>query len=81
MIRNDAEVLEKLDNMTVTVNLFDQPANSLDVNVLDLGYFAAIQALQQKQQQRTVADLIATVDYSRFLNLQSVTLAKCFVTL
>jgi hypothetical protein len=80
MIHNDPEVLEKLNNMTVTVNLFDQPPNSPDLNVIDLGYFAAIQALQQKQQQRTVDDLIAAVDYS-FLNLQSITLAKCFVTL
>jgi hypothetical protein len=62
--------------MTVNVNLFDQPPNSPDLNVLDLGYVAAIQALQQKQQQRTVDDLIAVVDYS-FLNLKPVTLAKC----
>jgi hypothetical protein len=72
MIHNDAEVLEKLNNMTVTVNLVDQPANSPDLNVLDLGYFASIQALQQKQQQRTVGDLIAAVDYSLFSLLQSV---------
>jgi hypothetical protein len=36
-IHNDPEVLEKHTNMTVTVNLFDQPPNSLDLNVLDLG--------------------------------------------
>jgi hypothetical protein len=80
MIHNDPEVLEKLNNMTVSVNLFGQPPNSPDLNVLDLGYFAAIQALQQKQQQRTVDELIAAVDYS-FLNLQYVTVAMCFVTL
>jgi hypothetical protein len=51
MIHNDAEVLEKLNNMTVTVNLVDQPANSPDLNVLDLGYFAAIQALQQNNSR------------------------------
>jgi hypothetical protein len=76
LIHNNPEVLEKLSNMTVNVNLFDQPPNSPDLNVLDLGYVAAIQALQQKQQQRTVDDLIAVVDYS-FLNLKPVTLAKC----
>jgi hypothetical protein len=81
MIHNDPGVLEKLNNMTVTVNLFQQPpSNSLDLNVLDLGYFAAFQSLQQYQQQRTVDDLIATGDYS-FLNLQSVTFAKYFVAL
>jgi hypothetical protein len=42
-IHNDPEVLEKLNNMTVRVNLFgDQPDSSRDLNVLlDLGYFAA----------------------------------------
>jgi hypothetical protein len=53
-IHNDLEVLEKLINMTVRVNLFDQPPNSPDQNAIDLGYFAGIQALQQKQWQRTV---------------------------
>jgi hypothetical protein len=47
LIHNDPEVLEKLSNMTVNVSLFDQPPNSPDLNVLDLGYFAAIQALLQ----------------------------------
>jgi hypothetical protein len=51
MIHNDPEVLEKLSNMTVNVSLFDQPANSPDLNVLDLGYFAAIQALQQNNSR------------------------------
>jgi hypothetical protein len=37
MIPNDPEVLEKLNNMTVTVHLFDQPANSLDLMSLTLG--------------------------------------------
>jgi hypothetical protein len=75
-----AEVVERLNNMTVKVNLFDHPPNSPDLNVLNLGYFAAIQALQQQQQQRMVDDRSAAVDYS-FLQLISVTLAKSFVTL
>jgi hypothetical protein len=79
MIHDDPEVLEQLNNMTLRVNFFDQPTNSPDLNVLDLRYFAAIQALQQKQHI-TVDDLSVAVDYS-FLNLESVTPAKCFVTL
>jgi hypothetical protein len=50
------------------------------LNVLDLGYFSAIQALQQRQQQRTVDDLIAVVEKS-YDHLPSVTLGKVFVTL
>jgi hypothetical protein len=79
-IHNDPEQLQHMSTMTVKVDLFDQPPNSPDLNVLDLGCFAAIQALQQRQQQRTVDDLVAAVDKS--LNeLPSVTLGKIFVTL
>jgi hypothetical protein len=79
-IHNDAELLQKMSTMTGNVNLLDQPPNSPDLNVLDLRYFAAIQALKQRQQQRTVYDLIAAVDKS-YKEFPSVTLAKIFVTL
>jgi hypothetical protein len=79
-IHNDPELLEHMSTMTVKVELVDQPPNSPDLNVLDLGYFSAIQALQQRQQQRTVDDLIAVVDKS-YQHLAPVTLAKIFVTL
>jgi hypothetical protein len=42
---------------------------------LILGTFLAIQALQQRQQQRTVDDIIAVVDKS-YQDLPSVTLGK-----
>jgi hypothetical protein len=48
-IHNDAELLQHMSAMAVKVNLFDQPPISPDLNVLDLGYFGAIQALQQRQ--------------------------------
>jgi hypothetical protein len=79
-IHNDPELLEHMSTMTVNVDLCDQPPNSPDLNVLDLGYFSAIQALQQRQQQRTVDDLIAVVEKS-YDHLPSVTLGKVFVTL
>ncbi|RHY74159.1 hypothetical protein DYB38_013254 [Aphanomyces astaci] len=37
-----------------------QPPNSPDLNVLDLGFFASIQALQYKSVSRTVDDVIRT---------------------
>jgi hypothetical protein len=79
-IHNDPELLQHMSTMAVKVELFDQPPNSLDLNVLDLGYFSAIQALQQRLQQRTVDDLIAVVDKS-YQDLPSVTIGKIFVTL
>jgi hypothetical protein len=78
LIHNDPEVLEKLSNMTVNVSLFDQPANSPDLNALDLGYFAAIQALQQKQQQRTVDDLIAAGSRLQLPQLETCHSCKVF---
>jgi hypothetical protein len=35
-----------------------QPANSPDFNVLDLGFFQAIQAIQYKKNAKTLKDLI-----------------------
>jgi hypothetical protein len=77
-IHNDPELLQHMSTMTVKVDLFDQPPNSPDLNVLDLGYFAAIQALQQRQQQRTVDDLVAAVDKS--LKNCHLKFGKIFVT-
>ncbi|OMO88922.1 hypothetical protein COLO4_20032 [Corchorus olitorius] len=43
------------------IRLTYQPPNSPDLNVLDLGYFAAIQSLQQKERARNVDDLVTIV--------------------
>ncbi|XP_058782995.1 uncharacterized protein LOC131657639 [Vicia villosa] len=39
-----------------------QPPNSPDLNVLDLGFFSAIQSLQQKKPSKSVDELIEEVD-------------------
>ncbi|KAF0702160.1 hypothetical protein AaE_016093 [Aphanomyces astaci] len=41
--------------------LAPQPANSPDLNVLDLGFFAALQSLQHRESARTIDDLVANV--------------------
>jgi hypothetical protein len=38
-----------------------QPPNSPDCNVLDLGFFAAIQSLQQRKRSNNIDELIASV--------------------
>ncbi|OMO85689.1 hypothetical protein COLO4_21501 [Corchorus olitorius] len=43
------------------IRLTYQPPNSPDLNMLDLGFFAAIQSLQQKERARNVDDLMAIV--------------------
>ncbi|ETV74550.1 hypothetical protein H257_11068 [Aphanomyces astaci] len=41
--------------------LAPQPANSPNLNVLDLGFFAALQSLQHRESARTIDDLVANV--------------------
>ena len=38
-----------------------QPANSLDLNVLDLGFFSVIQSVQHKESPKTVEELVNAV--------------------
>ena len=56
-----------------------QPAQSPDLNVLDLGYFRAIEALQQKRQANSIEELIEAVEES-FEALKRITLKKVFIT-
>lgn len=44
--------------------LTNQPANSPALNILDLGFFSAIQSLQHQTCSRTVADLVHAVEES-----------------
>lgn len=53
--------------------LMCQPPNSSDLNILDLGFFASIQALQHKETTKTVDDLIGAVtrSFETFSSIQS----------
>ncbi|GAA0155425.1 hypothetical protein LIER_13156 [Lithospermum erythrorhizon] len=43
------------------LQLICQPPNSLDMNILDLGFFSAIQSPQHKESPRTVEELVQAV--------------------
>jgi len=43
------------------IHLICQPPNSLDFNILDLGFFRAIQAIQYKKNEKTIQDLVPAV--------------------
>ncbi|KAF0690234.1 Aste57867_18359 [Aphanomyces stellatus] len=65
--------------------LVPQPPNSPDMNVLDLGFFAALQSLQHRESARSIDQLIADVDaafaaypYER-LDCTFLTLRTCMV--
>ncbi|XP_021725627.1 uncharacterized protein LOC110692853 [Chenopodium quinoa] len=46
------------------IHLIAQPPNSPDFNVLDLGFFNAIQAIQHQQAPRNVDELVSVVKYA-----------------
>ena len=77
---NDPAFMEAVANMELDLELIQQPPNSPDLNVLDLGYFNAIQALQQQQRQDNIDDLIKAVEDS-FVALDKKCLNKVFLTL
>jgi hypothetical protein len=57
-----------------------QPPNSPDFNVLDLGFFNSIQALQHQESPRTIDDLITAVEHA-FEILPREKLDNAFITL
>ncbi|KAH9147130.1 hypothetical protein AeRB84_005975, partial [Aphanomyces euteiches] len=58
----------------------NQPPNSPDYNVLNLGFFNAIQSLQHQKSTRTIDEMIDAV-VSAFSELPVETLSKTFLTL
>lgn len=62
------------------IRLEAQPPNSPDLNILDLGFFASIQALQYEESPSNTDELIANC-YSAFAKLRDTTLDDTFVSL
>jgi hypothetical protein len=77
---NDPEFLHAAKQDGFDIRLMCQPANSPDLNVLDLGFFAAIQALQYKEAPKTIDELISAVVKS-FENYSSILSNRIFVSL
>ena len=77
---NDAAVLHagKLHEWNITLR--NQPANSPDLNVLDLGFFNAIQALQYDACATSISELVDVV-IEAFDTLNSQALSDSFITL
>ena len=71
---------EESERLGLNIELFNQPPNSPDLNVLDLGYFNAIQSIQHKKAPMNVVDLIQAVEDS-FQALQRSKLNNIFLTL
>ncbi|KAF0711077.1 Aste57867_5401 [Aphanomyces stellatus] len=60
-------------------SLAPQPSNSPDLNILDLGFFAAIQFIQHRKASRNIDDLVANVCHA-FDEYPSARLERTFLT-
>ena len=80
LLANDPEFLASGAGKELTLSLHNQPAQSPDLNVLDLGIFAALQAEQRKSNPRDLGGLVDVVT-DAFDNLSADTIERVFVTL
>ncbi|KAH7835594.1 hypothetical protein Vadar_027734 [Vaccinium darrowii] len=76
----DAEFVEAAHKDGFNIQLVCQPPNSPDMNVLDLGFFRAIQSLQHQQAPKNIDELVFAVQKS-FEQLESQNLDNVFLTL
>ena len=58
---NDDDFCEATRQQGFDIHLMCQPINSPDLNVLDLGFFSAVQSLQHKESPKTVDELVNVV--------------------
>ncbi|GAA0141213.1 hypothetical protein LIER_02410 [Lithospermum erythrorhizon] len=60
----DEKFLEATKTDGFDIRLTCQPPNNLELNVLDLGYFRAIQSLQYQEAPRNIDELVKAVEKS-----------------
>ena len=77
---NDPEIVAAGTSDGWNIHLMCQPPNSPDLNVLDLAYFASIQALQYEEDCRNTEDLVKAVETS-YRKLSPAKLDDTFLTL
>ncbi|XP_010474143.1 PREDICTED: uncharacterized protein LOC104753613 [Camelina sativa] len=61
---SDTDFQEVASRYGFDIQLKSQPPNSPDLNILDLGFFSAIQSLQHKACPKTIKDLVCAVEES-----------------
>jgi len=77
---NDPAFLETVAATGLDIRLMQQPANSLDMNVLDLGFFNSIQSLTDCGNPETIEDLIHNVE-QEFKEYNEAILNRVFLSL
>ena len=79
-IWNDSIVLDGGRRSGWKLKLLNQPPNSPDLNVLDLGFSNAIPSLQHKKCAKILDDLVESVEFP-YDEVKSDTILRNFVTL
>jgi hypothetical protein len=77
---NDAKFTTAVAQTGLDIRLINQPANSLDLNILDLRFFASLQSLTYERISRNLDELIQNVE-NEFHNYDPDTLNRVFLTL
>lgn len=77
---NDEVFRECVSRQNFDIQLKCQPPNSPDLNILDLGFFNAIQSLKHKEAPKTVDDLVRAVE-NAFENFSPIKSNMIFLTL
>jgi hypothetical protein len=62
VLANDKDFTTAVAQSGLDIRLINQPANSPDLNVLDLGFFASLQSKTNEIVSTTLDDLIANVE-------------------
>nr|AFM74331.1 tranposase [Pseudo-nitzschia multiseries] len=79
-LRSRAAVREAAREAGWNITVTTQPPNSPDFNVLDLGFFASIQALQYKKRAKNIDQLIANVEEA-LVETSTIALNSIFLSL
>jgi hypothetical protein len=77
---NDIELADAVAQTGLDIRLINQPVNSPDLNVLDLGFFNSLQSLTYDKIYRNLDDLITNVEHE-FDNYGLDTLNRVFLIL
>jgi hypothetical protein len=80
VLPSDPAFIAAVAETGMDIKLMQQPANSPDTNVLDLGWFSSIQSLTLQSAPDTIQDLIISVEEA-YDNYDPRNLDKVFVTL
>ena len=77
---NDEEFARAVAHLGLDIRLTNQPPNSPDINVLDLGFFASLQSLTYTTISNNMNDLIANVK-NEYENYDHRAIRNVFLTL